>query len=284
MSAAQPIRFRNEQAEVQTAALASALAAAIGGEVRFDAGSRAVYSADASNYRQIPIGVVLPRTFEDVVAAVRICREHGAPLLPRGGGTSQCGQCVNVAVVLDFSKYLGSVVSVDAAARTALVQPGTVCDALKSAAEAHGLTFGPDPATHSRCTLGGMIGNNSCGAHSVMAGKTVENIEALEVLTYDGARFWAGPTPATELEAIIAKGGRQGEISPGSRPCATNTRTLSARNFRRSSAAYRVTTSTSCCQRTDSTSRVPWWAARAPARLRCRQSRSSSPTPPRACC
>ena len=212
MSAVQPIRFRNEQAEVQTAALASALAAAIGGEVRFDAGSRAVYSADASNYRQIPIGVVLPRTFEDVVAAVRICREHGAPLLPRGGGTSQCGQCVNVAVVLDFSKYLGSVVSVDAAARTALVQPGTVCDALKSAAEAHGLTFGPDPATHSRCTLGGMIGNNSCGAHSVMAGKTVENIEALEVLTYDGARFWAGPTPATELEAIIAKGGRQGEI------------------------------------------------------------------------
>ena len=140
------------------------------------------------------------------------CREHGAPLLPRGGGTSQCGQCVNVAVVLDFSKYLGEVVSVDPVARTALVQPGAVCDALKAAAEAHGLTFGPDPATHSRCTLGGMIGNNSCGAHSVMAGKTVENVEALEVLTYDGARFWAGPTSADELEMIIARGGRQGEI------------------------------------------------------------------------
>ena len=204
--------FRTDQAEVQTAALAAALASAISGEVRFDAGSRAVYSADASNYRQIPIGVVLPRTYDDVVAAVRLCREYGAPLLPRGGGTSQCGQCVNVAVVLDFSKYLGGVVSVDAAARTALVQPGAVCDSLKSAAEAHGLTFGPDPATHSRCTLGGMIGNNSCGAHSVMAGKTVENIEALEVLTYDGARFWAGPTSEAELETIIAKGGRQGEI------------------------------------------------------------------------
>ena len=208
MSAAQQTIFHTEQAK----ALAAALASAITGEVRFDAGSRAVYSADASNYRQIPIGVVVPRTYEDVVTAVKICREHGAPLLPRGGGTSQCGQCVNVAVVLDFSKYLGSVLSIDAEARTALVQPGTVCDTLKSAAEAHGLTFGPDPATHSRCTLGGMIGNNSCGAHSVMAGKTVENIQALEILTYDGARFWAGPTSEAELEAIISRGGRQGEI------------------------------------------------------------------------
>ncbi len=212
MSAAQPIVSSSTRSGPNAAALAAALVPAISGEVRFDAGSRAAYSADASNYRQIPIGVVLPRTFDDVVAAVRICREYGVPLLPRGGGTSQSGQCVNVAVVLDFSKYLGNVVSIDAAARTALVQPGTVCDALKSAAEAHGLTFGPDPATHSRCTLGGMIGNNSCGAHSVMAGKTVENIEALEVLTYDGARFWTGPTSDSELEAIIAKGGRQGEI------------------------------------------------------------------------
>jgi FAD/FMN-containing dehydrogenase len=208
MSAPTGFPFPTDQAE----ALAAALSAALSGEVRFDAGSRAVYSADASNYRQIPIGVVLPKSADDVVAALRICREHGAPLLPRGGGTSQCGQCVNVAVVLDFSKYMGNVVSVDPAARTALVQPGAVCDALKAAAEKHGLTFGPDPATHSRCTLGGMIGNNSCGAHSVMAGKTVENIEALEVVTADGARFWAGPTSDAELAAIIAGGGRQGEI------------------------------------------------------------------------
>ena len=212
MSAAQPILPSSIPTESQVAALSGALAGAIAGEVRFDAGSRAAYGADASNYRQIPIGVVLPKTDRDVEATVRICREFGVPLLARGGGTSQCGQCVNVAVVIDFSKYMGNVVSVDAAGRTALVQPGTVCDALKAAAEAHGLTFGPDPATHSRCTLGGMIGNNSCGAHSVMAGKTVENIESLEVLTYDGARFWAGPTPEAELEAIIARGGRQGEI------------------------------------------------------------------------
>ena len=202
----------NELSTEQAAALSVALSAGIDGEVRFDSGSRAVYSADASNYRQIPIGVVVPKTLDDVVEAMRICKAHGVPVLPRGGGTSQCGQCVNVAVVLDFSKYLANVVSVDPAAQTALVQPGVVCDALKSAAETHGLTFGPDPATHSRCTLGGMIGNNSCGAHSVMAGKTVENIEALEIVTYDGARFWAGPTPVAELEAIIARGGRQGEI------------------------------------------------------------------------
>ena len=134
------------------------------------------------------------------------------PFLPRGGGTSQNGQCVNVAVVADASKYVNRVVSVDPAARTAIVEPGVVCDTLRDAAEQHGLTFAPDPATHSRCTLGGMIANNSCGAHSVMAGKTVENIEALEIVTYDGARFWVGPTADDELERIIAAGGRQGEI------------------------------------------------------------------------
>ena len=192
--------------------LEASLRAALQGEVRFDAGARAAYASDASNYRQVPIGVVLPRTAEDIVAAVAACREHDAPVLPRGGGTSLCGQSVNVAVVIDASKYLDKVVELDAGARTARVEPGVVCDALRSAAERHGLTFGPDPATHSRCTLGGMIGNNSCGAHSVMAGKTVENIEALEVLTYDGARFWCGPTTESELDAIIRRGGRQGEI------------------------------------------------------------------------
>lgn len=194
------------------AALEAALRAALQGEVRFDAGARAAYASDASNYRQVPIGVVLPRTAEDIVAAVAACREHDAPILARGGGTSLCGQAVNVAVVIDTSKYLDRILEVDPNARTARVEPGVVCDALRGAAEKYGLTFGPDPATHSRCTLGGMIGNNSCGAHSVMAGKTVENIEALEVLTYDGARFWCGPTSEPELDAIIRRGGRQGEI------------------------------------------------------------------------
>src|SRR6185503_9144679 len=166
------------------------LRSALEGEVRFDKGARAAYAADASNYRQVPIGIVLPRSVEDVVAAMNVARAHGAPVLARGGGTSQCGQGVNAALVIDCSKYLDRILEVDAAARRARVEPGAVCDALRDAAEGHGLTFAPDPATHSRCTLGGMIANNSCGPHSLMAGKTVENIERLEVLTYDGARFW----------------------------------------------------------------------------------------------
>ena len=195
--------------------LEAALAAAVAGEVRFDAGARAAYASDASNYRQVPIGVVLPRSAGDMAAALAVCRAHGAPVLARGGGTSLCGQSVNVAVVIDCSKYMDRVASIDARLRTALVEPGVVCDSLRAAAEVHGLTFGPDPATHSRCTLGGMIGNNSCGAHSVMAGKTVENIEALEVLTYDGARFWCGATDEAEFRRVLALGNRQSEIYAG---------------------------------------------------------------------
>jgi FAD/FMN-containing dehydrogenase/Fe-S oxidoreductase len=188
------------------------LRAAMRGEVRFDSGSKALYASDASNYRQVPLGVVLPADVNDLVTALAVCRRKDVPFLTRGGGTSQNGQCVNVAVVADASKYVNRVVSVDPGSRTAIVEPGVVCDTLRDAAEIHGLTFAPDPATHSRCTLGGMIANNSCGAHSVMGGKTVENIEALEVATYDGARFWVGPTTEVELNEIIAHGGRKGEI------------------------------------------------------------------------
>lgn len=194
------------------AVLAGQLARRISGEVRFDTGARAAYSADASNYRQVPIGVVIPRSIEDIAATLDICRELGVPILPRGGGTSQNGQCVNIAVVIDTSKYLNRVLEIDPATRTARVEPGTVCDTLRDAAEQHGLTFGPDPATHSRCTLGGMIGNNSCGAHSVMAGKTVDNIETLDIITYDGLRLTVGPTSEDELVRIIRAGGRRGEI------------------------------------------------------------------------
>src|SRR3954471_5985316 len=202
---------------VEIQRLEGALRAVVSGEVRFDAGARAAYSADASNYRQVPIGVVLPRSAADIEAAVGVCREHGAPILPRGCGTSLNGQTVNVAVVIDCSKYLDRIVALDPAARLARVEPGVVCDSLREAAEAHGLTFGPDPATHSRCTLGGMIGNNSCGAHSVMAGKTAENIERLEVLTYDGERFWVGPTDEAAYQEHIAAGGRRAEIVQGLR-------------------------------------------------------------------
>ena len=194
------------------AALESALRRNVRGEVRFDNGSRAVYATDGSNYRQIPIGVVIPRENDDVIAAVSICREHAAPLLCRGGGTSLAGQCCNVAVVLDFSKYMAQIVELDPHKRIARVQPGVILDHLRSAAEKHKLTFGPDPASHSRCTIGGMVGNNSCGVHSIMAGKTDENIEELEILTYDGIRLRVGPTSETELDKIISAGGRRGEI------------------------------------------------------------------------
>ena len=203
---------RNPAAPVNLEELAGRLRSAIKGEVRFDAGSRALYSADASNYRQVPIGVVVPKSVDDIVSIIAACREFDVPILARGGGTSMCGQSVNAAVVIDTSKYVNRVLEVDPKKKLALVEPGVVCDALRDAAEQYALTYAPDPATHSRCTLGGMIGNNSCGPHSVMSGKTEENIEELEVLTYDGARFWVGPTSENEIERIIHEGGRKGEI------------------------------------------------------------------------
>jgi len=147
------------------------LKAAVRGEVRFDNGARALYATDSSNYRQIPIGLVVPLDEADVEATIQACREVGAPVLPRGAGTSLAGQCCNVAVVMDLSKFMTRIVSLDPESLTARVQPGIVLDRLRDAAEAHHLTFAPDPATHSRCTLGGMIGNNSCGVHALMGGR-----------------------------------------------------------------------------------------------------------------
>jgi len=193
----------SKSAQVDAAGLAEALRSNIRGEVRFDRGTRALYSTDGSNYRQIPIGVVLPRDDDDVLATVALCRAYGAPLLCRGGGTSLAGQCCNVAVILDFSKYMARIREIDPARRIARVQPGVVLDTLRAAAEKHHLTFAPDPATHDRCTLGGMIGNNSCGVHSVMAGKTDDNIEELEVLTYDGLRMKVGATSARNSRAFV---------------------------------------------------------------------------------
>jgi FAD/FMN-containing dehydrogenase/Fe-S oxidoreductase len=191
------------------------LRVAVRGEVRFDEASRALYATDASNYRQIPIGLVLPRDAADVEAAVAACRELGAPILSRGGGTSLAGQCCNVAVVLDFSRYMNSIVELDFEKKFARVQPGLVLDTLRQAAEEHQMTFAPDPATHSRCTIGGMIGNNSCGVHALMGGKTVDNIESLDILLYDGTRMTVGATSEDELRAIIRAGGRRGEIYAG---------------------------------------------------------------------
>ncbi len=184
----------------------------IRGEVRFDAGSRALYATDASNYRQVPIGVVLPKDINDVVETVAAARRYGAPVLARGGGTSLAGQCCNVAVVIDFSKYMHGILALESNLKRARVEPGVVLDDLRDRAEEYHLTFGPDPSTHNHCTLGGMIGNNSCGVHSVMAGKTDDNIEELEILSYDGLRMRVGATSESELERIVHEGGRRGEI------------------------------------------------------------------------
>jgi FAD/FMN-containing dehydrogenase/Fe-S oxidoreductase len=208
-------RDRLQTLNIDAARLAEELRAEIRGEVRFDDGSRALYSTDASNYRQVPIGVVVPRDAQDVMRAVALARKHGAPILGRGAGTSLAGQCCNVAVVLDMSKYMHGIAEMNPEQRFARVEPGIVLDDLRRAAERHSLTFGPDPATHAQCTLGGMIGNNSCGVHSIMSGKTVDNIEELDVLTYDGIRMRVGATSEAELATIIAEGGRRGEIYAG---------------------------------------------------------------------
>src|SRR5271155_2861280 len=200
---------------VDAVGLAEKLCTRIRGDVRFDPGSRALYATDGSNYRQVPIGVVLPRDVDDVMATVALCREFGAPLLCRGGGTSLAGQCCNVAVILDFSKYMARILEIDPARRIARVQPGVVLDTLRAAAEKHHLTFAPDPATHDRCTLGGMIGNNSCGVHSIMAGKTDDNIESLEILTYGGQRLHVGATSAEDFDRIMREGGRRAEMYAG---------------------------------------------------------------------
>jgi FAD/FMN-containing dehydrogenase/Fe-S oxidoreductase len=200
--------------------LARELSRVVEGEVRFDPGSRALYANDASIYRQVPIGVVIPRHAGDVMAALEVCRAHDAPVFARGCGTGLAGQSVNAAVVFDFSKYMNTIVSLDPDRRTARVQPGLICDHLRDAAAEHGLTFSVDPATHDRCTLGGMIGNNSCGTHSVMGGKTVDNIIELDVLTYDGERMTVGATGEEEYADILAAGGRRAEIYRGLRELA----------------------------------------------------------------
>jgi FAD/FMN-containing dehydrogenase/Fe-S oxidoreductase len=185
---------------------------AVSGEVQFDQGTRALYSTDASNYRQVPVGVVFPKNIDDVIAIVEIARKHRVPLLGRGGGTSLAGQCCNVAIVLDFSRHMRAIKNLDPLQKIAEVEPGIVLDDVRNEAEKHRLTFGPDPASHNRCTIGGMIGNNSCGVHSVYAGKTVENVEELEILTYQGLRIRVGKTSDELLQQKINSNGPEAKI------------------------------------------------------------------------
>ncbi|MDA2803025.1 FAD-binding and (Fe-S)-binding domain-containing protein [Nocardiopsis suaedae] len=205
---------------VDTEALRRALRSGVAGRVAFDPGTRALYTADASNYRSVPLGVVLPRTADDVIAAVAVCAEYGVPLTPRGGGTSIAGNAIGPGVVIDASRHLTAIEEVDPDARTARVQPGVVLDRLREAAAPHGLTFGPDPSTHSRCTLGGMIGNNACGSHSVAWGTTADNVESLDVLLADGTRMRVGATSEEEFDRRAALPDREGRVYAGLRDLA----------------------------------------------------------------
>ncbi|MER7047423.1 FAD-binding and (Fe-S)-binding domain-containing protein [Streptomyces jumonjinensis] len=190
-----------------TGELAHELKRAVRGDVDFSAAARALTTMDASNYRRVPAGVVAPYDTDDVAAALALCRRYGVPVVPRGGGTSIAGQATGTGVVLDFSRHMNAVITIDAGARTAVVQPGVVLDTLREAARPHGLTFGPDPSTHSRCTIGGMIGNNACGAHSVAWGTTADNVRDLSVITYRGDPYRLAPGsdqgPA-QVPALIA--------------------------------------------------------------------------------
>ncbi|MDR0345326.1 MAG: FAD-binding oxidoreductase [Nocardiopsaceae bacterium] len=192
--------------------LAADLARRVDGEVRFDAGSRGAYAHDASNYRQVPIGVVVPRSVDAAAEAAAVCREHDVPLLSRGGGTSLAGQCCNEAVVIDWTKYCHRVLEIDPAGRSALVEPGAVLDEVNQAAAEHGLMVGPKPSTHVSCTIGGMIGNNSCGSTAQAYGKMADSVRRLEVLCYDGLRTWAGPVSDEEYQDVLARGGRLAEV------------------------------------------------------------------------
>ncbi len=165
------------------------------GEVLFGAADRGRYATDASIYQMEPVGVLIPRSIGDVQAAMAICREEGIPVLPRGGGTSQCGQTVNRALVIDTSKYLRRVLSVDAAAQTATVEPGIALGALNGEIARHKLFFAVDPSTHARCTIGGMAGNNSCGGKSIRYGLMADNVLSIDALLADGSQFRFGELP-----------------------------------------------------------------------------------------
>ncbi len=182
----------------------SALIRALGTDDAVDGSTRrrAEYSSDASNYRVVPQVVVFPRHVDDVLAVHATCRELGVPLTSRGAGTSVAGNAIGPGVVLDFSRHLNGVLELDPGSRTAAVQPGVVLDALQSAAAPHGLRFGPDPSTHARCTLGGMIGNDACGSHALVFGRTSDNVLALDVLDGTGRRFGTDAPPTDLLDGL----------------------------------------------------------------------------------
>jgi FAD/FMN-containing dehydrogenase len=174
-------------------------------DVRTDGTSRAAYSSDASLYRVTPAAVVFPADHGEVARVVEVCADRGVPLTARGAGTSVAGNAVGPGVVLDFSRYMNRVLAVDPEARTAVVQPGAIQAVLQRAAAPYGLRFGPDPSTHTRCTIGGMIGNNSCGSRSLGYGRTSDNVAALRVLTATGEDLHVGGPGERRVSPILAE-------------------------------------------------------------------------------
>src|SRR5688500_2926449 len=186
-----PVRF----APVGVSSLAERLRKEVDGEILFDAACRGRYSTDASVYQVEPIGVVLPRSEEAARAALAVAAEQGVPILPRGAGSSQCGQAVGASLIIDHTKYLNKVIQIDLEKATAVVQPGVVLDHLNAELRKHGLWFPVDVSTSAQATIGGMAGNNSCGSRSIAYGNMVHNVLAIDAVTATGKRWRFGPMP-----------------------------------------------------------------------------------------
>ena len=221
--------------------LAERLRRNIAGAVLFDRADRGRYATDASIYQVEPLGVIVPQTIDDVAAALAIAREEGIAVLPRGGGTSQCGQTVNRALVIDCSKHLRNILQVDADAGTATVEPGVVLGQLNAELRPHRLFFPVDPSTHARCTIGGMAGNNSCGSKSIRYGLMADNVRAIDAILADGTRHRFGAVPdnlGADIPANIT------ELSSACARSARRRRKKSPRAFPNSFAVSAATTST----------------------------------------
>ena len=214
-----------------TGDLEADLRAAVGGEVRFDTISRNMYSTDASIYQMEPVGVVIPRDAADVQAAIEIAGKNGVAVLPRGGGTGLSGQTVNHAVVIDFSKYMYDVLEINREEHWVRTQPGVTIDELNRQLKSSGLFFTPDPSTSSRANIGGAMGNNSCGTHSIIYGKTVDHVLEMDVTLSDGSQTVFGLRDAASLESRLALSGLEGDIYRGVREISARAAGAAAANF-----------------------------------------------------
>jgi hypothetical protein len=249
----QPIYFSpRTRAAAADSSLPGRLDKELRGDVRFDAATRGRYSTDASIYQIVPIGVVVPRDESDLRVALQIAREFKVPILPRGAGTSQCGQTVGEALVIDHSKWLSEITEFDKASATATVQPGIVLDHLNAWLKPHGLWFPVDVSTAAQATLGGMAGNNSCGSRSIAYGNMVHNVLGIDAILADGTEAHFGPL--TLLQAGQRIQGLAARLLPSRRAsglrssvwcrkfCAVSVVTTSTSSIRKASSRIRLTT------------------------------------------